>query len=96
MKRMNFYIVEFSILDLLPVMLYHLFYVACLNPFCFSTVSKSNAYNCITKGMYFIGKNGIKPQHNYANQQNRNKGSIGTNHLYNQNQCNRGKQLYSN
>lgn len=39
---------------------------------------------------------GINPKNNQANQQNANKGTIGTNRQYDQAQGNRGKQLNPN
>ncbi len=38
----------------------------------------------------------IDPKDNSANQQNRNKGSSGTNHQYDKVQGNRGKQMNPN
>lgn len=38
----------------------------------------------------------ISPQDNNANMQNANKGTIGTNKQYDQNQGNKGKQLNPN
>ncbi|WP_378106378.1 hypothetical protein [Chryseobacterium sp. sg2396] len=38
----------------------------------------------------------ITPKNNAANMQNANRGSLGTNRQYDQNQGNRGKQLNTN
>ena len=43
-----------------------------------------------------MAQNKITPANNAANMQNANKGTIGTNRQYDQNQGNRGKQLNPN